>query len=246
MSYKSALFSLFLVSVSIANLSAQQAIHASAEIDTPTAYTITRGTYALSLFGYDQGGLELKAFIGLSDYIYLGVSSDIEHAIGKEPPLFNVPGVVAKVKFTDGWESFPISIAAGYDSFYIGTPGKKENSSNDLNRMMYGPFFVITKPIFLLDSEQHISGGLRVPTQPNFDPGATSYFTSFDIPLGSYFTVKGETERIYYNFGRASDWLANLGMKYTYMTRFSIEFDMMFQYDKSINRIIRVEYSDEF
>lgn len=225
---------------------AQQTAHAPVEVDTPTAYTIARGTYALSLFEYDQGGMELKSFIGLHDNIYLGVSCDVEHAIGKESPHFNVPGVVAKIKFTDGWETFPISIAMGYDSFYLGTPGKTNNATNRLNRMIYGPFLAITKPIYLLDSEQHVSGGLRVPAQPDFTPGDTSYFASFDIPMGAYFTFKGETERIYYNFRRPGKWLANLGVKYTYMTKFSMEFDMMFQYHEKANRIIRVEYTDEF
>ena len=227
-------------------LQAQQAVHSPAEIDTPTAFTISRGTYALSLFAYDRGGLEMKAFIGVHDNIYLGVSSDVEHAIGKDTPHFNIPGVVAKVKFTDGWETFPISIAAGYDSFYLGSEGKKENRDNELNRMIYGPYLVITKPIYLLDSEQHIGGGIRVPTYPHFYGSDTSYFASFDIPMGEFFTLKGETERVYYNFRRPGDWLFNTGFKYTYMSKFSIEFDLMFQYDEPVNSIIRVEYTDEF
>jgi hypothetical protein len=200
----------------------------------------------MSLFAYDQGGLEFKTFIGLHDNIYLGVSCDVEHAVGKEDPHFNIPGVVAKVKFTDGWETFPISIAAGYDSFYLGTPGKVDNQANELNRMIYGPFLVITKPIYLLDSEQHISGGIRVPAQPYFSGRDTSYFLSFDVPMGKYFTLKGEEERVFYNFNRFNEWLSNLGVEYTFMSKFSIEFDFMFRYHESMNRIIRVEYTDEF
>ena len=32
----------------------------------------------------------------------------------------NIPGVIAKIKFIDGIGSFPIFIAVGYDSFYVG------------------------------------------------------------------------------------------------------------------------------
>ena len=99
---------------------AQYYVRNTTVIDTPTAYTIARGTYQLSFLGYDNGGVELKAFIGLHNNFFLGASLDIQNAIGKDDPDPNVPGVVGKLKFTDGWEMFPISFAIGYDSFYIG------------------------------------------------------------------------------------------------------------------------------
>jgi hypothetical protein len=230
------------------SVSAVNSYHFTTEIDTPTAYTIGRGSYNLSLFGYDQGGVEFKSYIGLHDNLYIGVSFDVEHAIGRDKPHANVPGVVAKLKFTDGWETFPISIAIGYDSFYVGTPGKYDRSSDSekYNRMIYGPYLSITKPIYLLNSEQHISGGIRVPTQPEFIKKDTSYFLSFDIPLGDFFAVKGETERIYYNFHRHDDWLYNAGIRYSVLMKLSVEFDFMFQKHEKVNRIIRMEFNDSF
>jgi len=229
------------------NARAEQSLHLTTEIDTPTAYTIGRGSYNLAMWGYDQGGVEFKAYIGLHDFFYLGASFDIEHAIGKDKARANVPGVVAKLKFTDGWETFPISIAVGYDSFYVGTPGKyKEDDRDYSNRMIYGPFFVITKPIYLLNSEQHISGGIRVPVQPEFVKKDTSYFASLDIPLGQFFTIKAETERVYYNFDRPKNWLFNAGLQYNLLMKLSVEFDIICQKEERVNRIIRVEYSDAF
>jgi len=215
-------------------------------IDTPSAYTIARGTYLVSFLGYDNGGVELKSLIGLHDNLFLGVSVDMQNAIGKDEVQPNVPGVIAKLKFTDGWERFPISLAIGYDSFYIGQEGKTYNSSNELNRMIYGPYAVITKPIYLFNDEQHFHVGIRVPTQPDYVPEDTSYFVSLDIPLGEYFVFKAESERIYYNFGRTGDWLYNIGMRYSYMYQLGIEFDVLLQNDERANRIIRIEYSNEF
>lgn len=215
-------------------------------IDTPTAYTIARGTYQLSFLGYDNGGVELKAFIGLHNNFFLGASLDIQNAIGKDDPDPNVPGVVGKIKFTDGWEMFPISFAIGYDSFYIGEEGKTYNSKNELNQMIYGPYFVITKPIYLFNDEQHIHFGMRIPTQPEYVPEDTSYFLALDIPLGEIFIFKAEMERVYYNFDRADEWLYNVGMRYSYMQRLGIEFDVLFQKDENPNRIIRIEYINEF
>jgi hypothetical protein len=225
---------------------AQYYIRNTTVIDTPTAYTIARGTYQLSFLGYDNGGVELKAFIGLHNNFFLGASLDIQSAIGKDDPDPNVPGVVGKIKFTDGWEMFPISFAIGYDSFYIGEEGKTYNSKNELNQMIYGPYFVITKPIYLFNDEQHIHFGMRIPTQPEYVPQDTSYFLALDIPLGEIFIFKAEMERVYYNFDRADEWLYNVGMRYSYMQRLGIEFDVLFQKDENPNRIIRIEYINEF
>ncbi len=237
-------------------LGAQYYSRNTVEIDTPTAYTLTRGTYQVSVLGYDRGGIELKTLIGLHDNVFLGVSFDVQNAIGKERTEPNVPGVVAKIKFTDGWERFPISIAVGYDSFYIGQQGRvyfnetepdaDHYSDNELNRMIYGPYFVVTKPIYLLDDEQHINFGMRVPTQPNYVPDDTSYFISLDVPLGQSFMFKMEGERIYYDFDRPREWLFNMGFRYSYMNHLGIEFGVLFQHDEPAHRIVRVEYRNEF
>jgi hypothetical protein len=228
------------------NIEAQYYIRNTTVIDTPTAYTIGRGTYQVSFFSYDDGGLELKTIIGLHDNIFLGVSVDAQNAIGKDEAEPNVPGVIAKLKFTDGWERFPISLAVGYDSFYIGKEGKTYNDNNELNRMIYGPYFAVTKPIYLLDDEQHIHFGVRVPTQPDYVPEDSSYFLSLDVPLGEYFIFKAEGERIYYDFSRNDDWLLNFGIRYSYYAQLGLEFDVILQQGERANRIIRIEYKDEF
>lgn len=226
--------------------SAQHYVRNTTVIDSPTAYTISRGTYQLSFLGYDRGGVELKALIGLHDNFFLGASFDVQHLIGKDAPEPNVPGVIAKIKFTDGWERFPISFAIGYDSFYIGEQGKRENDDNKLNRMIYGPYFVITKPIYLLDDEQHIHGGIRMPTQPDYVPEDTAYFIGADIPIGEFFVLKYETERVYYDFRRSDEWLHNVGMRFSYLGRMGVEFGVLFQSGERAHRIIRLEYNDQF
>jgi hypothetical protein len=237
-----------LISLPVFNsdIQAQYYIRNTTVIDTPTAYTIGRGTYQVSFFSYDDGGVELKTIIGLHDNIYLGVSVDSQNAIGKDKAEPNVPGVIAKLKFTDGWEQFPISLAAGYDSFYLGKVGKTYNNNNELNRMIYGPYLAVTKPIYLFDDEQHIHFGVRVPTQPEYVPDDSSYFLSLDIPMGEYFMFKGEGERVYFDFSRRDDWLLNFGIRYSYYAQLGIEFDVILQSGERANRIIRIEYKDEF
>jgi len=215
-------------------------------IDTPTAFTLEKGNYHLSFLGYDNGGLAFKTYMGLNDNIYLGAAFDVQNAIGRERAQPNVPGIVAKIKFTDGWEQFPISFAVGYDTFYIGNDGKTRNEQNELNQMIYGPYFVVTKPIYLFDDEQHVNFGMRVPTQPYYVPDNASYFISIDVPMGEYFMFKAEGERIYYDFTRPNEWLLNFGIRYTYMRHFSIEFDIILQSGEQGNRILKIEYTDHF
>ncbi|HNX25247.1 MAG TPA: hypothetical protein PKG60_14465 [Spirochaetota bacterium] len=215
-------------------------------IDTPTAFTIAKGTYKLSFLEYDNGGMELKTFLGLHDIFYLGVSVDVQSAIGRDDPKFNVPGVIGKVKFNDGWEVFPIVLAAGYDSFYVGYDGVEENTDNELNRVIYGPYFVLTGSIYLLDSEQFLSAGIRTPTQPYYKPENTSYFASLDIPLGEFFRFQVEMERVYWNFRDNDEWLYNVGLKYNYFDHVGFEIAVIMQDDQKPNRIIRIEYHGEF
>jgi len=225
---------------------AQTYFRNSVVIDTPTAYTIIKGSYQVSILGYDNGGIELKSFIGLHDNLFLGASCDIQSAIGKERAEPNVPGVIAKLKFTDGWESFPISIAIGYDSFYIGNEGETENTDNELDRMIYGPYFVVTKPIYIFDDEQHIHFGMRIPTQPDYISEDASYFLSIDVPIGDFFAIKAEGERIFYDFSRRKRWLLNLGVRYSYLNFLGIEAAILLQKHELPNRIIRIEFSDDF
>jgi len=232
---------------------AQEFVRPVSIIDTPSAFTIARGTYQISMFAYDQGGINFKTFIGLHEAVFLGVSYDVEHAIGKDKPEQNYPGVVAKLKLTDGWESFPISMAIGYDSFYFGSIGKIENFKsakhyevNDYNRMFYGPYAAITKPLYAFGDEQYFSFGVRLPVYPVYVPGDTSYFLSLDIPLGKLFTFKIEGERIYYNFKQHDDWLLNAALRFNFMGNAGIDFCFMFQNDEKVNRIIKVEYTNVF
>lgn len=222
-------------------------------INTPEAFTLPRGAFDLSMLAYDRGGIEMKALVGVHDAIFIGVSLDVDHAVGKEKTDANVPSVAARIKLTDGWESFPISLSLGYDSFYVGSLGKVESSTlrneysaSKYNRKICGPYAVLTKPLFLFGSEQYLSFGVRLPVQPDYVPRDASYFASLDIPLGTMFTVKGESERIYYNFKRRDEWLGTLGLKVNFTPGAGVLLAVIFQKKETPCRILKVEYAGSF
>jgi hypothetical protein len=215
-------------------------------MNTPTAFTIAKGTYKISFLEYDNGGIEFKTYLGLHNIFFLGVSVDVQSVIGRDKPEFNVPGVIAKIKFTDGTKKLPIAIAAGYDSFFVGYDGVKKNTKNELDRVIYGPYLVFTGSIFLFDSEQFVSIGIRTPTQPYYTPDKTSYFTSLDIPLGDYFRFEAGVERLYWNFRKHHEWLYSVGLKYNYTANLGFEAAVIMQEDHRPNRVLRIEYHGQF
>ncbi len=215
-------------------------------IDTPTAFTAGKGSYTLSVLAYDAGGMEMKAVLGLHKMVHLGASFDVQHALGKDRPEAHIPGVIGRLKFTDGWETWPISVAIGYDSFYVGEQGINRDGKGSIDRMIYGPYLAVTKPVYLFDDEQYISFGVRTPVQPEAELNDTSYFLGLDFPLGDLFRFKAETERIFWNFRSIEKWMFNFGMRYTYMDQLGIEFACLLQGSERCNRILRIEYYDHF
>jgi hypothetical protein len=250
---------------------------ATTVLDMPTAYTIERGSYSLNVFLYDQGGLEMKGYVGVHDNIYFGISLDIRHALGGENPIPRIPGAVAKIKLVDGFKYVP-AIAIGYDSFYEGKSGQIDNSRsfynklmngpyfvfinpyvylyrknvrkdlyyNDYNKMICGPYIAFTIPIYLFKSEQFIVWGVRMPVQPQFKPKESSYYFGLDIPLGRYFRIKAELERVYWDFRRPQEWSVNCGARVVFFDQLGIEFALLIESGERLNRVLKIEYHGDF
>jgi hypothetical protein len=215
-------------------------------IDTPTAFTLGRGVYSISVMGYDGGGLEFSTAAGLFDAFYFGISLDFQNVIGKETPRLHVPGVVAKIQLTDTVAGWPIYMAIGYDSFYMGGYGIRNDSRNIVDRIIFGPYFVITQPIYLLTGEQYVSYGIRLPTQPIYVPDETSYFLALTFPFTEKFHFKCEMARVFWNFRRPDHWLYNFGFSYIFEGKLAFSFDFLWQPGETPSRVLRVEYRDRF
>ena len=214
-------------------------------IDSVTAVTLPQASYDISLTFYTSGSLLMKALIGLHDNFYLGASFDIESVIGNKKIKPNIPGVIAKIKFTDGWDSFPILIAIGYDSFYLGNNDKIKANLNSFKRVVYGPYLALSKPIFLFGEEQHIHMGVRMPMQPNYLPNNAAVYFGIDFPI-SFFIPMFEINRIYFQKGRLKEILFNLGLKFNIVDNFSIELNFLIGMEKNVDRIFNIEYVNYF
>lgn len=214
-------------------------------IDTPTAASLSRGSYSISVWGYNNGGIFTRAIMGIHDNIFLGVSFDIQNVIGSDTLIFNIPGVIARIKISDGWNNFPLLIAVGYDAFYANEKAAKTNKSWTGMRMVYGPYVALTKPIFLFKGEQHISTGVRVPVQPSFNSDDISCFLSFDFPIGQFIPMF-EIERIFFSNKRLDEVLVNAGFRFELYEDIAVELNLVMGINKPSSRILTFEYVGSF
>jgi hypothetical protein len=213
-------------------------------VNTHTAVTLKRGEFNVAGTLYDGGGIMNRNILGVHDNIYLGVAFDAENAIGEQNAKFNIPGVLAKAKFTDGWADFPILLAVGYDAFYAGSRGKVQ-TDNPYNRMIFGPYFTITKPIYLFGEEQHVHAGIRMPIQPVYTPEDTEMYFGLDFPIGQFVPIF-EVQRIVFDSNRLKETLFNLGLRFHIFEHLAIEVDLIMGIGQKTNRMIVLEYLDRF
>ncbi|MES0491072.1 MAG: hypothetical protein ABUK01_13825 [Leptospirales bacterium] len=214
-------------------------------VDTPTAFTMYRGEFNIGIWGYDNGGILTRATIGLHDNIFLGVAFDIENLIGDDEVQFNIPGVLARIKITDGWDTFPLLVAVGYDAFYDALSQRANLPPNVNSRLIYGPYLVITKPIYLFNQEQHFHFGVRLPVQPTFEPEDTSLFVGIDIPIGP-FVPMFEVERVFFDANRLSETLFNIGFRYHLYENFALELNFILNANAPASRILTFDYVGTF
>lgn len=84
-------------------------------VDTPTAYTLSRGSYRGNLRFYSGGGIHLRMGLGFYDRFYLGVGMTTNNLIGEGRVVADPPRVGLKLRFLDekGWMP---SMALGWDN----------------------------------------------------------------------------------------------------------------------------------
>lgn len=236
--------SIFLLAAWLCTASLSAAVPIIDAVNTQTAVTLKRGDFDVAVTGYDGGGIMNRSILGVHDNVYLGVAFDVEGAIGQNDARFNIPGVIAKAKLTDGWADFPILLAVGYDSFMAGARSRVQ-SDNPYYRMIMGPYFTITKPIYLFGEEQHVHAGIRTPIQPTATPEDTELYFALDFPIGQFVPIF-EMQHIFFDGNRLKETLFNLGLRFQFFDHLAFEVDMMMGIGQKTNRMIVFEYLDRF
>lgn len=85
-------------------------------VDVPTAGMLGRGTFALDLDFYQEGGLLLGLSVGVLDRLSLGISYGGSRLIGGDTPEMNkAPGVYVRIRLVEESVLLP-AIAIGFDT----------------------------------------------------------------------------------------------------------------------------------
>ncbi len=230
--------------------SSLSALHYTTGINNPNAQTEKEKSLALSFMTYDQGGVQNKILISLFDQLDLGFSWSIHRAIGDSTPEFNAPGPVVKWKITEGSNSFPIFISLGYDAFFAQAnlfqgDTSIESTESHINDIYFGPFLVITKPIYLFEFEQFFHVGWKMPAQP-YHPDYSSFFIGFDIPIGPNFIFQMEWDQLFLNPDIWNRTMFHLGFRYITGNNLSIALYFMLTEGQQANRVLQVDYHLRF
>ena len=138
------LFSYFLV----ANL-AVSAITIGSIYNTPTAVNPERGVYQIDFALHDLGEVSIRAGVGLSKYIYLGIVENVNGLVGSAPITGHLPGAIAKISFT-GQNEEGLNIALGWDNLTAG-------AFSDFPVPVAGPYVAVTKGFFFKSESPHLA-----------------------------------------------------------------------------------------
>ncbi len=85
-------------------------------VDMPTAGMLDKGSMAIDVDFYQEGGVLLALSAGVLDRLSFGISYGGSHLIGSSSPVMNeMPGVNVKIRIIEESVAFP-AIAIGFDS----------------------------------------------------------------------------------------------------------------------------------
>lgn len=85
-------------------------------VDVPTAGMLAKGSFALDMDFYQEGGVLLGVSVGILDRLSFGVSYGGTRLVGSEEPVMNlIPGVNVKIRIIEENVALP-AIALGFDS----------------------------------------------------------------------------------------------------------------------------------
>lgn len=177
MKYKALLTSLLLFLTTA--LAAQQGAELRRLIDLPTAGTLDRGSYAVDLRMFGNGGLLGRVAVGITPRFMFGISYGGENIIGEGDIDWNPrPGIVAKLRLID--ENFAIpAITIGFDSQGYGPYNDEFDRYETKSRGLYA---VASKNYAIL-LNLGLHAGLNFSLENDDDDEEVDFFLGADLSL---------------------------------------------------------------
>ena len=146
-------------------------------VDTPTAHTLPRAGYSLSVRVTPGGGVIGGVHVGVTSYVGVGLTYGAGNAIGTGEPDWNDRVEFdIKLRVADERQAIP-AIAVGYDSRGYGA----ELEDGGYEKASVGVYIVATKTLPFSDYWQVSAGAARTlemkKVRPDFFGGLTARFS---------------------------------------------------------------------
>jgi hypothetical protein len=183
--------------------------------DVQTGLTGARGEFYFRATAYDNGGLGVKAGMGVTEWLSLGITEFVDGLIGNGTNRWEIPGVFGKINVT----SLPpesINLAFGYAPLYHGTFTEGTNRP-------YGIFLTATKGFFLLAPLPHLfTLNVAYPVVPNL--GKFTVSTSLLVEFTQMFSYGFELTDLTFNPESKYDFINNHVVAMAISENFSLQF----------------------
>ena len=160
-------------------------------VDIPTAGMLARGSFALDIDFYQEGGVLLGLSAGILDRLSFGVSYGGTKLIGADSPVMNqVPGVNLKIRLIEENVDLP-AVAIGFDS--QGKDGYLKEF--DRYRIKSPGVYAVASKNYLLAGFFSIHGGVNYSFEGSDSDRDPNVFMGIEKTLGPVVSLTLE-----YNF----------------------------------------------
>ncbi len=240
-------------------------------VDIPTADTLMKGRYFLTFRFYQEGGLLVRGFAGLTDRLTVGASYGGVNVVGTGAIEGNPePAFSLKYKLGEEGENLPFALSFGYDGQGYGKYYKKGDKlqGKELTESFYqidskGFYLAASKELKNLHATVH--GGINYSLKDHPAKPGISFFLGTRFEATPKLILKLEYNNGFYKEIKWEDVLKdasdlegnlrkaggeiNLGVQIKYTEGLSLELafkDLSNRYTESGNRVFQITYSGGF
>lgn len=202
-------------------------------IDCPTAWTLERASFDISMRSYPNGGILGGVDIGLSNRLTLGISYGAEGIIAESKPIWN-PRVEFNVKLKAIDESIVMpAVAVGFSSQGYGAWHDRDpRDLKTINRYTFkskGFYAVGSKNYLVGQFQTGLHGGINYSTEQDDNDDNVTFFAGMDTRLNHDIGLALEYDFALNdnidggNFGKGYGYL-NASVQWIYATNLVMEF----------------------
>lgn len=196
-------------------------------IDLPTAGTLERGSFAIDLRMFGNGGLLSGVAVGITPRFMFGLSFGGENIIGEGDINWNPdPGIQARIRIIDENFAMP-AITLGFNSQGYGPYNDAFNRYVNKSR----GFFTVASKNYALFYNLGLHGGINISLENDDDDKGLNFFLGVDLSFNREFRFIAEYDLARNDnnndaqFGSGDGYL-NAGMQWSFSDRLFLQFNL--------------------